>query len=79
MTRLVGTSSTDKTRFPLERLVKISVRELRAHEGSSPEATTFAFPPLGSTIHISKLPPLCVVKAIALPSGDQSGSVALEA
>ena len=78
-TRLVGTSSTDKTRFLPERLVNMSVRELDAQEGSSPAASTSAFPPAAGTMQISNTPPpRMVVKAIALPSGDQSGSVALK-
>ena len=78
-TRLVGTSSTDKKRFPPERRVNMSVRELGAQEGSSPVASTSAFPPPGGTMQISNTPPpRMVVKAIALPSGDQSGSVALK-
>ena len=78
LTRLVGTSSTDRIRLPRERLVKINVRELSAQEGSSPVATTWALPPLDGTMQISNRPPRWVVKAIALPSGDQSGSVTLE-
>ena len=78
-TRLVGTSSTDKTRFLLDRLVNTSVRELGAQEGSSPVASTSTFPPAGGTMQISNTPPpRMVVKTIALPSGDQSGSVALK-
>ena len=78
-TRLVGTSSTDKTRFLLDRLVNTSVRELGAQEGSSPVASTSTFPPAGGTMQIwNTPPPRMVVKAIALPSGDQSGSVALK-
>ena len=80
LTRLVGTSSTDKTRFPRDRLVKMSVREFGAQEGSSPVASTSTFPPPGGTMQISNTPPpRCVVKTIARPSGDQSGSVALKA
>ena len=80
LTRLVGTSSTDKTRFPRERLVKMSEREFGAHEGSSPVARTSTFPPPGGTMQISNTPPpRMVVKTIALPSGDQSGSVTFEA
>jgi hypothetical protein len=73
----VGTSSTDKTRFLPDRLVNMSVRELGAQEGSSPVANTSTFPPPGGTMQTSNTPPpRIVVKTIALPSGDQSGSVA---
>src|SRR5688572_5624871 len=76
-TRLVGTSSKDSTRLlPLLR-VKMTVREFCAQEGSSPLAKTVAVPPSAGTVQMLKSP-ICDVKTIILPSGDQSGSLGLE-
>ncbi len=54
----------------------MSVREFGDHEGSSPGASTVASLPSGVTVQIEKLP-VCDVKAMNFPSGDQSGSVGL--
>jgi hypothetical protein len=76
-TRLVGTSSKDRTRLFPTRRVKITVREFGAHEGSSPDTITSATPPFAGTVQRLKLP-IWEVKMMVLPSGDQSGSLGFE-
>src|SRR5215472_6101789 len=72
---LVGTSSRDNTRPPPpSRRVYTSVRELGDHDGSSPGTNSVTWPPPAGTTQISKFP-ICDVKAIHLPSGDQLGLV----
>src|SRR6185295_2898317 len=78
LTRLVGTSSKDKTRMSFFRFVKITVREFEPQEGSSPGTRGVASPPPAGTMQISK-PPCCLVNTMVLQSADQSGSVALSA
>ncbi|HZI33842.1 MAG TPA: hypothetical protein VFF11_15995, partial [Candidatus Binatia bacterium] len=58
--------------------MKITVRELGAHEGSSPATNGVTDPPPAGTVQIWK-PPMLAVKTIVFPSGDQSGSVQLMA
>src|SRR6185369_2272366 len=76
-TCLEGTSSKDKClpwSWPLQNS---SARELGAHDGSSPSTNGMASPPrpsLAWTMQIWK-ERVWEVKAIHLPSGDQSGSV----
>src|SRR5581483_1834212 len=55
---------------------KMIVRELGAQHGSSPATNCLASPPSAGTTQIEKFP-LPTVKAICLPSGDQSGLVTL--
>src|SRR6185503_17994958 len=74
LTCFVGTSSKDKTLAWSVPRQKISAREFGAHEGSSPETSVIAGPPRASTMQIEN-PDAWEVKAIHLPSGDQSGSV----
>src|SRR5260370_16967974 len=74
LTCFVGTSSSDSTRLPPWRRVKITVREFDAQHGSSPLTRSIACPPCDGTTQISK-PPICAVNTIHLPSGDQSASV----
>src|ERR1039457_738644 len=73
LTCFVGTSSKDRRPPPLRRL-NTSVREFSDQDGSSPATSEVTVPPCDGTTQISKSP-LCEVKAIHLPSGDQSGSV----
>src|SRR5687768_4881092 len=71
---LVGTSSKDRRLPPSGPLQKISAREFGAQEGSSPSATSVSCEPSGRMMKIRKVPRVSDVKAIHLPSGDQSGS-----
>src|SRR2546421_12678278 len=74
---LVGTSSKETTPLPFTRFrVKITARELGAHDGSSPATSGVTDPPPAGTVQIWK-PPMLAVKTMVLPSGDQSGSVQL--
>src|SRR5580658_8570391 len=74
LTRFVGTSSKQRILLLPFCRPKTIVRELGAQHGSSPATNLCASPPAAGTTHIVKLP-LPVVKAIHLPSGDQSGEV----
>jgi hypothetical protein len=74
LTRFVGTSSKHRIRLLLTRRLKTIVRELGAQHGSSPATNFCASPPSAGATQIVKLP-LPLVKAIHLPSGDQSGEV----
>src|SRR5579871_5265057 len=79
LTCFVGTSSRDNVRFPPPtRRTKTSVREFCAQLGSSPDTSGMAVPPSEGTTQRLKPPAYCEVKAIRLPSGDQSGSEGLE-
>ena len=51
------------------------VRELGAHEGSSPATNRVTAPPEAGTVQTVN-PPTLAVNAMVLPSGDQLGSVA---
>ena len=59
--------------MPPPRRAKTTVREFGAQDGSSPLTSGVAVPPSAGTTQISK-PPICAVKTIHFPSGDQSGS-----
>ena len=54
----------------------MTVREFGAQQGSCPVTKTVAVPPPAGTVQMLNAP-ICAVKTMAFPSGDQSGSVAL--
>src|SRR6185503_5330410 len=66
--------SKETVRLPPARRENTTVRELGAHDGSSPATNGVIEPPPAGTTQTSKSPARRV-KMICLPSGDQSGSV----